>query len=82
MTVKELIKRDCVYLSRIQLYQNPRGWERLQTVTENLFPDTVTEGVWIKKHSTAHSLALILNFEPYDETTFKDGTYTRDGKIA
>lgn len=78
----QLDRKDCVFIGRIQLWQNMAGAERLKTVTEGIEFDLNLNGYWIRRRSTAHSLALLLGFEPYDiEQPMPDGTYDRTGKI-
>ena len=74
-------RKNSVFISRLQLIQNPRGTERLRVVLNHIVWDDRTEGVYIKKNSTAHSLCLLLGFEPYTNQIIEDGTYTREGKI-
>lgn len=77
-----LNRKDQVFISRINLWRNPQGAERLKTITKNIEYDVNQEGYWIRRGSTAHSLALLLGFEPYDiEVKFEDGTYDRTGRI-
>lgn len=74
-------RNNSVFISRIQLIQNPRGAERLKVVNNNIVWDAKTQGVFIKKNSTAHSLCLLLGFEPYTNQIIEDGTYDRQGKV-
>lgn len=74
-------KKSSVFLSRIQLKQNPDGCQRLKAITANIEWDNNNGGCWIKSGSTAHSLAVILGFEPYDNKPIPDGTYDRYGRI-
>lgn len=77
-----LDRKDSVFISRIQLGQNTAGADRLRTVTSGIEYDVNLNGYWIKRKSTAHSLALLLGFEPYDsERPIQDGTYDRNGKL-
>ena len=71
-----------VFLSRIQLQSNPQARARLQTVTENIVWDELRNGAWVKRGSTAHSLAVVLGLEPYDiKRRHQDGTYDRHGRV-
>lgn len=74
-------RKNRVFLSRIQLKQNPNGCERLKTITNNIEWDEHSQGCWIKTGTTAHALAVILGFEPYQNKPIPDGTYNRMGKI-
>jgi len=77
-----LDRKDAVFISRIQLWQNTAGAERLRTVTSGIEFDQNLNGCWVRRGSTAHSLALLLGFEPYDnERPIEDGTYDRTGRI-
>ena len=78
----QLDRKQAVFISRIQLWQNTAGAERLRTINSGIEYDINLNGYWIKRRSTAHSLALLLGFEPYDsEQPIKDGTYDRTGQI-
>lgn len=77
-----LDRKDCVFIGRIQLWQNRSGAERLRTITEGIEYDANLSGYWLRRRSTAHSLALLLGFEPYDnQKHLEDGTYDRTGRI-
>ncbi len=39
-------------------------------------------GFWIESNSTAHSLALLLGFEPYTELVPETATYDRNGRVS
>ena len=72
-----------VFLSRMTIAANPKAVERLKTVTENIVWDDLRQGAWIKKGSTAHSLAVVLGLEPYDiKLRHQDGTYDKTGRIS
>ena len=60
---------------------NPQAIERLRVVTENIewLPDD--KGIWIRKGSTAHSLACVLGLEPYDYNLEESGTWDRNGRV-
>ena len=73
--------KDKVFISRIQLQTNPQAIERLRTVTENIEWLDDDKGIWIRKGSTAHSLACVLGLEPYDYNLEESGTWDRNGKV-
>lgn len=78
----QLDRKDSVFISRIQLWQNTAGADRLRTMTAGIEYDVNLNGYWIRRKSTAHSLALLLGFEPYDsQRPLQDGTYDRTGRI-
>jgi len=78
----ELDRKDCVFISRIQLWQNTAGAQRLKTLNAGIEYDANLNGYWIRRSSTAHSLALLLGFEPYDiKERTPDGKYDRNGRI-
>jgi len=74
--------KDKVFISRIQLQTNPKAIERLRTVTENIEWLDDGKGAWIRRGSTAHSLATLLGLEPYDYNLQESGTWDRNGKIS
>ena len=78
----DLDRKNSVFISRIQLCQNTAGADRLRTITSGVEFDPNLNGCWIRRGSTAHSLALLLGFEPYDsQRPIEDGTYDRTGRI-
>lgn len=81
MKKSQLERRDCVFVSRINLEQCPGSRERL-TVLKNCEYDAETQGYWIKRASTAHSLALLLGLDPYDRNQYQGtGRWNRSGRI-
>lgn len=78
----ELDRKDAVFISRVQLSQNPAGAVRLRAMTAGIEFDLNLNGCWIRRASTAHSLALLLGFEPYDiNERWADGTYDKTGRL-
>lgn len=74
-------KRDYVFVSRIQMLQNPYAVERLKTITRNIHRDENSQGMWIKRNSTAHSLAALLGIQVYDYDLTESGTWDRHGRV-
>ena len=73
--------RDWVFVSRIQLVKNPSAAERLKTVKTCEW-DAKSQGVYLPRNSTAHSLAVLLGLQIYDsQTPIQDGTYDREGLV-
>jgi hypothetical protein len=70
-----------VFVSSIQIRANPKAIERLRTVTEHIEWLEDDKGAWIRKGSTAHSLAMVLGLEPYDYNLMESGTWDKHGKI-
>lgn len=71
-----------VFLSRLTIAANPNAVDRLKTVKENIIWDESRKGAWIKRGSTAHSLAIVLGLEPYDiKLRHQDGVYDKTGRI-
>ena len=60
------ISDDRVFLSRVEAWRDFRGMERLKTIEAGIEYDHNLSGWWIKRNSTAHSLANILGFKLYD----------------
>jgi hypothetical protein len=53
---------DYIFVPYFLIINNRLGFERLRTVKKHIFYDRYAEGIWIKRKSTAHSLAIILGF--------------------
>lgn len=70
---------NSVFISSLQLRQNPLGAERLRAITKNIYWDDKNQGCYITKNSTAHSLCVLLGFEPWVNQPIPDGTYDRNG---
>jgi hypothetical protein len=70
-----------VFLSSIQMRANPKAIERLRTVTDNIEWLADGRGAWIRKGSTAHSLACVLGLDPYDYDLTESGTWDRYGRV-
>ena len=60
------ISDDRVFLSRIEAWRDIRAIDRLRTIEAGIEYDHNLSGWWIKRNSTAHSLANILGFKLYD----------------
>lgn len=60
------ISDDRLFLGRVEAWRDFRGMERLRTIEAGLEYDHNLSGWWIKRNSTAHSLANILGFTLYD----------------
>lgn len=75
-------KRDCVFVSELQLRRYPNAKERLQTLPTCIEFASTGRGIWIKRGSTAHSLAVLLGIEPYDYNLEESGKWDRNGRIA
>lgn len=73
-----------VFVSRLQMLANPWANERLKNTTpEDYRYDPATQGYWIRRGSSCHSLCLLLGIEPYDTLNWpKMGTWDRTGRIA
>lgn len=76
-----LTKEDKVFISRIQLLQNPTGVDRLKTMNTHIEWDEKSKGVFIRKNSTAHSVALLCGFEPFTTDPIANGKYDKKGKL-
>jgi hypothetical protein len=57
---------DDLFISRLQLWHNHQAAERLKTIKVGIDYDQNLNGVWVKRGSTAHNLAVILGFAPWD----------------
>jgi hypothetical protein len=53
-----------LFIDHSQLIQNSSAYVRLLTVQENIRIDLNYQGLWIKRASTAHNLAVLLGFQP------------------
>ena len=61
--------RQGLFLSRIAATEDPRAFERLQTINCGIDYDVNLSGWWIERGSTAHSLANILGLRLHDPNT-------------
>lgn len=51
---------DYVFVPYLDIITNPRAFERLKLMKRHVFYDQYMESIWIRRGSTAHSLAIIL----------------------
>jgi len=58
-----------VFLAQTEIDGNPQAARRLQTIQKGMRYDMNLYGFWIKRNSTAHSLANILGFHLHDPNT-------------
>lgn len=58
---------DEVFLGQIEMDRNPEAYRRLTTVQNHMRYDMNLYGMWIKRGSTAHNLAIILGFQLQDD---------------
>lgn len=83
--MKSLDKTQCVFISRIQLANNPMANERLRFMPEEDYEYCVrSQGYWVKHGSRTHNLALIMGIEPYGQDHNwhqTSGTWDRTGRI-
>jgi hypothetical protein len=63
---KETTFTDEVFLGQIEIDNNPRAYQRLCTIDRGMRYDMNMYGLWIKKNSTAHNLAILLGFQLRD----------------
>ena len=57
---------DSLFLGRLDAWRNTKAMERLKTIEVGIDYDHNLSGWWIRRGSTAHSLANILGFKLYD----------------
>lgn len=60
-----------IFLSRLAVWQNRQAWPRMETISTNIEYDPNLSGWWIKRGSTAHSLAALLGFDLWDPQSGK-----------
>lgn len=58
--------RDELFLSGLRCSMNPEAFARLRTVQRGIDYDASLQGYWIRRGSTAHSLANLLGIPLYD----------------
>jgi hypothetical protein len=51
---------DYVFVPYYDIINNQQGFERLKLMKRHVFYDQYMESIWIRRGSTAHSLAIIL----------------------
>lgn len=59
-------RNDSLFLSRIDAWRDHRALNRLKTLNSGVEYDINLSGWWIRRGSTAHSLANLLGFKLYD----------------
>ena len=59
-------RENWMFIDNIQCWRNTQGLKRLQTMKSGFEYDINLSGYWVKKKSTAYTLAVILGFTPHD----------------
>ncbi len=75
-----------VFISRIQMAQNPEANERLRVMPQEDWEyDSRTQVYWVRHGSRTHNLAILCGIEPYhkndDWLQGISGTWDRHGRI-
>lgn len=58
---------EYIFVPYYNIVNNPRAFERLRVLKRHIFYDRYLESVWIRRGSTAHSLAVIVGLIEHED---------------